>query len=140
MTINGNVTINGDNIEAGGQKTVNYYIRNIEQFHTHDAEQKMQLEDNPVMALFDKLTRDAIAQHPNDWKEILKPYKSAIDAGAMDRSYSREQFNAMFGVEVPATPFSRWVGGNDEKYQYKEQDNSSMIGRFEVLKNQKSGK
>ena len=88
-------------------------------------------------ALFEKLTREAIEKYPGEWKEILKPYRTAVDAGAMDRCFTREQFNERFGIEVTPTAFSHWILGNIEKYQYKENENSAMISQFEALVNAK---
>lgn len=118
-------------------------IANVEQMTVcFDKDMQMQVMnaeqitagENPVITLFDKLTRQAIAQHPGEWKEILKPYRSAIDAGAMDQCFSREQFNQRFGVEVPASPYSRWMTGSQEQYQYKDYENNAMIAQFEALK------
>lgn len=87
-----------------------------------------------VDSLFYNLTKDAIKKSNglrSRWKQILMPYKSAIDAGAMDMSLTREDFNKRFEVEVPKSAFSRWM---NDTYKYKPQENSTLISQFETLK------
>lgn len=84
--------------------------------------------------MFERMTREAIANFPDNWKEILKPYKSAVDAGAMDQIYNCQQFNEKFGILVDSSAFSRWMNGSNESYRYKMQENGRLISLFEALK------
>ena len=84
--------------------------------------------------MFERMTREAIANFPDNWKEILKPYKSAVDAGAMDQIYNCQQFNEKFGILVDSSAFSRWMNGNNDTYRYKMQENGRLISLFEALK------
>lgn len=84
--------------------------------------------------MFERMTREAIANFPDNWKEILKPYKSAVDAGAMDQIYNCQQFNEKFGIQVDSSAFSRWMNGSNDAYRYKTQENGRLISAFEALK------
>lgn len=84
--------------------------------------------------MFERMTREAIANFPDNWKEILKPYKSAVDAGAMDQIYNCQQFNEKFGIQVDSSAFSRWMNGSNDAYRYKMQENGRLISAFEALK------
>lgn len=84
--------------------------------------------------MFERMTREAIANFPDNWKEILKPYKSAVDAGAMDQIYNCQQFNEKFGIQVDSSAFSRWMNGSNDAYRYKMQDNGRLISALEALK------
>lgn len=87
-----------------------------------------------VDALFDKLTREAIQKDSTNWKEILKPHKAAVDAGAMDQ-LSLADFNGRFEIDVPKDAFSRWMNGSDH-YEYRPQEIGALQARFESLKSQ----
>lgn len=84
--------------------------------------------------MFERMTREAIANFPDNWKEILKPYKSAVDAGAMDQIYNCQQFNEKFGIQVDSSSFCRWMNGSIDGYRYKMQENGRLISLFEALK------
>ena len=91
-------------------------------------------ETEGAEAMFERMTREAIANYPDNWKEILKPYKSAVDAGAMDQIYNCQQFNEKFGIQVESSSFSRWMSGSNEAYRYKMQENGRLVSLFESLK------
>lgn len=88
-----------------------------------------------ISALFEALTLEAISNDNHNWKEILKPHKAAVDAGAMDQ-LSLNDFNNRFGISVPSDAFSRWMNGKDENYKYKPHEIGALQSQFEALKMQ----
>lgn len=54
-------------------------------------------------------------------KEVLKPYRVALDNDVVFDIWTREQFNETFGVQINDKNWRRWVLGNENKgYQQHE--------------------
>lgn len=54
-------------------------------------------------------------------KEVLKPYRVALDNDVVFDVWTREQFNETFGVQINDKNWRRWVNGNEGKcYQPQE--------------------
>lgn len=54
-------------------------------------------------------------------KEVLKPYRVALDNDVVFDVWTREQFNETFGVQINDKNWRRWVNGNEGKgYQPHE--------------------
>ncbi|MBQ0056857.1 MAG: hypothetical protein KBT20_04285 [Bacteroidales bacterium] len=116
-----------------GSQNVEHIDSQVNNYNYYgSASQEADRSTQAIDALFDKLTKEAIQKKGKEWKEILKPHKAAVDAGAMVQ-LSLTGFNERFGIDVPKDAFSRWMNGS---YNYETHEIGALQARFEALKPQ----
>lgn len=68
-------------------------------------------------------------------KEVLKPYRVALDEDIIERIWDIVQFNNTFGVNIDKVSWSRWINGCDpDNYKYKPNETRGLIELYSAFK------
>lgn len=84
-----------------------------------DAEMEVKRQTRRVIGIWGQTTIRGV-------KEVLKPYKVALNMGIIKEIWNREDFRKEFGIEIAPMAWTRWVKDTTSSSEYKPNETRDL--------------